>query len=149
MLAQYGFKEPGDLLIQTYSDAAYKTVSEETTSIRSLSGKYAGKIGVLEPTSSSQPPAGCALQSINADAAVYLKVAGRIDFNEELKKQQKNVEDAKARAEKSKKIMSGAGWEKASNDTRTKEEEKLEDAESEVKRLQEAIKDLERLRLEK
>jgi hypothetical protein len=44
--------------------------------------------------------------------------------------------------------MSGAGWEKAGKETRTKEEEKLADAESEVKRLEEALKDLERLKLE-
>ncbi|KIW23474.1 valine-tRNA ligase [Cladophialophora immunda] len=148
LLSQYAFKEPGDLIIQTYSDSAFKTVSEEQTSIKSLGGKYAGKIEVLPPATNSLPPAGCALQSINADAAVYLKIAGRIDVAEELKKRQKSIEDAQARAEKSKKIMSGAGWEKASKDTKRKEEEKLQDAESEVKRLEEAIKDLERLKLE-
>lgn len=148
LLAQYGFKEPGDLIIQTYSETAFKTVSDERTSLKSLGGKYAGEIEVLPPSSASLPPAGCALQSINADAAVYLKVAGKIDLSEELKTRAKGVEDAKARMEKSKKIMSAAGWEKASPDTRRKEQEKLEDAESEVTRLQEAIKDLQRLQLE-
>ncbi|EXJ67432.1 valyl-tRNA synthetase [Cladophialophora psammophila CBS 110553] len=148
LLSQYGFKEPGDVIIQTYSDSAFKTVSDEKTSIKSLGGKYAGEIEVLPPATNSLPPAGCAVQSINADAAVYLKIAGRIDVAEELKKRQKSIEDAKARVEKSKKIMSGAGWEKANKDTKKKEEEKLQDAESEVKRLEEAIKDLERLKLE-
>ncbi|KIW97557.1 valine-tRNA ligase [Cladophialophora bantiana CBS 173.52] len=148
LLSQYGFKEPGDVIIQTYSDSAFKTVSDEKTSIKSLGGKYAGEIEVLPPAPNSLPPAGCAVQSINADAAVYLKIAGRIDVAEELKKRQKSIEDAKARVEKSKKIMSGAGWEKANKDTKKKEEEKLQDAESEVKRLEEAIKDLERLKLE-
>ena len=148
LLAQYGFKEPGDLIIQTYSESAFKTASEEKTSIKSLGGKYAGDIEVLRPSADATPPAGCALQSINADAAVYLKIVGRIDVSEELKKREKSIEDAQARADKSKKIMSGAGWEKANQETRRKEEEKLQDAESEVKRLEEAIKDLERLKLE-
>ncbi|OCT49241.1 Valine--tRNA ligase, mitochondrial [Cladophialophora carrionii] len=148
LLAQYGFKEPGDLIIQTYAESAFKTASEEKTSIKSLSGKYAGEIEVLPPAADALPPAGCALQSINADAAVYLKIVGRIDVAEELKKREKSIEDAKARADKSRKIMSGAGWEKANPETKKKEQEKLEDAESEVKRLEEAIKDLERLKLE-
>ena len=148
LLAQYGFKEPGDLIIQTYSQSAFKTCSEEKTSIKSLGGKYAGEIEILPPAADTLPPAGCALQSISADAAVYLKIVGRIDVDEELKKREKTVEDAKARAEKSKKIMSGAGWEKANKETRKKEEEKMQDAESEVKRLEEAIKDLERLKME-
>ena len=52
------------------------------------------------------------------------------------------------RKEESKKIMAGAGWEKANAETKKKEVEKLEDAESEAKRLMEAIKDLERLKME-
>ena len=148
LLAQYGFKEPGDLIIQTYSESAFKTASEEKTSIKSLGGKYAGEIEVLPPSADARPPAGCALQSINADAAVYLKIVGHIDVGEELQKREKSIEDAKARVDKSKKIMSGAGWEKANPETRKKEEEKLQDAESEVKRLEEAVQDLERLKLE-
>lgn len=148
LLSQYGFKEPGNLIIQTYSDSAFQTVSEERTSIKSLGGKYAGEIEVLPPKADALPPAGCALQSINADAAVYLKIVGSIDLAEELKKREKVIEDAKARAEKSRKIMASAGWEKAGAETRKREEEKLQDAESEVKRLEETIKDLERLKVE-
>ncbi len=148
LLAQYGFKESGDLIVQTYSESAFKTASEEKTSIKSLGGKYAGEIEVLRPAADALPPAGCALQSINADAAVYLKIVGRIDVGDELKKREKSIEDAQARADKSKKIMSGVGWEKANQETRKKEEEKLQDAESEVKRLEEAVQDLERLKLE-
>jgi valyl-tRNA synthetase len=148
LLSQYGFKEPGDLIVQTYSKSAFKAASEEKTSLKSLGGKYAGEIEVLPPSADIVPPAGCALQSISADAAVYLKIVGRINVADELKKREKSIEDAKARAEKSKKIMSGAGWEKANKETRAREVEKLQDAESEVKRLEEAVKDLERLKLE-
>ena len=148
LLSQYGFKEPGDITIQTYSDSALKTVTEQKTSLKSLGGKNCGDINILPPSTNASPPAGCALQSINADAAVYLKIVGRIDLSEELKKREKSLEDAKAKVDKSKKIMGGAGWEKAGKGTKEKEEEKLEDASREVERLEEAMRDLERLRME-
>lgn len=149
LLSQYGFKEPGDLIVQTYSDNAYKTVSEQITSIKSLGGKNCGNIEVLAPSKTSSAPAGCALQSINADAAVFLKIAGRIDIGEEIGKSQKSLTDAKGKVDKSQKIMQGKGWEKASKDTQEKEQEKLKDAEKEVERLEQALKELERLKLEK
>jgi valyl-tRNA synthetase len=148
LLSQYGFKEPGDITVQTYSENAFKIVTEQSTSLKSLGGKNCGEIKILPP-SDDAPPVGCALQSINVDAAVYLKIVGRIDLAEELKKREKSLEDAKAKVDKSKKIMSGAGWEKAAKATREKEQEKLQDAEKEAERLEGAIKDLERLKLEK
>lgn len=148
LFSQYGFKEPGNVLVQTYSDSAFKTASAEKTALKSLSGKYAGEIEIVAPSADSRPPPGCALQSINADAAVFLKIVGRIDIDEELKKREKAIDDAKVKVEKSRKIISGAGWAKASKETRKKEEEKLADSESEVQRSQEALRDLERLKLE-
>ena len=148
LLSQYGFKEPGDIIIQTYSESALKTVTEQKTSLRSLGGKNCRDVKILPPSTDASPPAGCALQSINAEAAVYLKIVGRIDLSEELKKREKSLEDAKAKVDKSKKIMGGAGWEKASEGTREKEQEKLVDASREVERLEEAMRDLERLRME-
>ena len=148
LLAQYGFKEPGDLTIQTYSDASFKTASEQATSIKSLGGKYCGQLEVLPPSKDSSPPAGSALQSINADAAVFLKIAGRIDIAAEIKKQEKTLGDAQGRLEKSQKVTQGKGWDKVNKTTQQKETEKLNDAEKEVERLQLALKELERLKLE-
>lgn len=148
LLAQYGFKEPGDLIVQTYSDSAYKTASEQQTSIKSLGGKTCGKLEILKPSANNVPPAGCALQSINADAAVFLKIVGRIDIGAEIEKSKKGLDDAKAKVEKSQKIMQGKGWEKANKDTQLKEKEKLNDAEKEVERVEQALKELERLKLE-
>ncbi|RMD42617.1 hypothetical protein DV735_g2502, partial [Chaetothyriales sp. CBS 134920] len=151
LLSQYGFKEPGDVIIQTYSTSAHETVTSQADSIKSLGGKTCGNISVLPPPSSgttAKPPPGCALSSISADAAVYLRILGRIDLAAEIKKQQKNVDEARAKVDKSKKAMAGSGWAKADKKTRQKEEDKLADAESEVKRITDAIADLERLRLE-
>jgi valyl-tRNA synthetase len=148
LLSQYGFKEPGEIIIQTYSESALSSVTEQQTSLKSLGGKYCGDIGILPPSKGATPPAGCALESISAEAAVYLKIVGRIDLGEEMKKRENNLEEAKSKVEKSKKTMAGVGWEKASQVTREKEQEKLEDASKEVERLTEAMKDLERLKLE-
>lgn len=148
LLSQYGFKEPGDITIQTYSDTAFQTVTEQKTSLTSLGGKNCGEIEILQPSKNASPPAGCAVQSINADAAVYLKIIGRIDLAEEMRKREKSLEEAKSKVDKSKKIMSGAGWEKANKATKEKEEEKLDDASKEVERLTEAVRDLERLKME-
>ena len=148
LLSQYGFKEPGDITIQTYSDSALRTATDQKTSLKSLGGKNCGEITILAPSNDTTAPAGCALQSISADAAVYLKIVGRIDLNEEMKKREKSLEDAKGKVEKSKKTMGGAGWEKANEQTKEKERERLEDAEKEVERLEEARKDLERLKVE-
>ena len=65
-----------------------------------------------------------------------------------MQKREKSLEDAKAKVEKSKKVMGATGWEKANKATREKEEEKLEDASKEVERLTEAMRDLERLKLD-
>jgi len=148
LLSTYNFKDPGELIIQTYSESSYHLLTAERTSVRSLGGKYCGEVEILAPAADALAPAGCAIQSISTEAAVYLKVAGRIDLDEEKTKREKGLEDAKAKVEKSKKIMSGAGWEKANKETRDKEQEKLVDAESEVKRLEEALKDLEKLSLD-
>jgi valyl-tRNA synthetase len=148
LLSQYGFKEPGDVIIQTYSDNALKTVTDQKTSLKSLGGKNCGELQILPPSKDAAPPAGCALQSISAEAAVYLKIVGRIDLQEEMRKREKNLEEAKTKVEKSKRIMGGAGWEKADKETQEKEKERLRDGEKEVERLEEARTDLERLTME-
>jgi valyl-tRNA synthetase len=148
LLSRYKLKEPGDVVIQTYSDSAFKIVSAERTSIKSLGGKCLGEIEITVPSTDALPPRGCALQSISTEAAVYLKMLDRIDLEDELNKLTKSLSEAKAKVEKTQRIISGKGWERASEETKRKERAKLADAESEVRRMEEALKDLERLRLE-
>ncbi|KAJ9662517.1 hypothetical protein H2198_001406, partial [Neophaeococcomyces mojaviensis] len=77
LLSQFGFKEPGDLIVQAYSDSEYKTLSAEQKSLQSLGGKYCGSVEIHTAKTGSTAPTGCAVQSVNAEVAVYLKVAGR------------------------------------------------------------------------
>lgn len=148
ILAQYEFKEPGDVIVETKSQQIEKELSSETTSLKSLGGRYCGSISIQQSKGSGFIPAGCAVESINADVAVYLKVAGRIDIETEVGKINKKLEGAEAKRKKSEAIMAGPGWNKASSDTQEKEKEKLQDAEGEMARLQAALKDMERLKLE-
>ena len=166
LLSQYNFKEPGDIYIQTYTESAYTTASAERTSIQSLAGKYAGPISILPPPpspssndTSSQPqpnqqqpqqqPTGCAVSPINAEAAVYLRIRGtHVDLQQEMEKAEANLREARAKLEKSRKIMAGEGWAKVKRETREKEERICRDVEAEVGRFEEVRRELERLGVE-
>ena len=156
LLSQYNFKEPGDIYIQTYSESAFDTATTEQTSIKSLGGKYVGPIKILAPFSSSasrdnatplqqQQPAGCAVSPISEEAAVYLKIVGKVDLGREREKAEQSLAEAKAKVEKSRKIMGVEGWGKVKAETREKEEKNRRDAEAEVRRFEEVSRDLERL----
>ena len=147
LLAQYGFKEPGDIFVQTYSDSAFDTAFTEETSIKSLGGKYVGEVSILRP-GKTQPPAGCAVYAVSAEAAVYLKIVGKVNIGKEKEKAQASLAGAKEKVDKSEKIMSKEGWGKVKQEVKEKEERNLKDAESEVARFEEVLKDLERLGLE-
>ena len=146
MLAQYNFKEPtNDIFVQTYSDSAFQTASAEKTSIKSLGGKYVGEIVILGPGACT--PAGCAVYTVSAEAAVYLKIVDRVDLGKEKEKAEASLAQAQSKVEKSKKIMAAEGFKKVGQETKEKEEKNLRDLESEVSRLQGMLNDLERLRL--
>ena len=148
LLSQYAFKEEGEIFVQTFEKDAYELAVTEKASIKSLGGKYAGNIKILPPTQSSRP-SGCAVFPVGARAAVFLHVAGKIDIGKEKEKAEASLNEAKNKLGKIEKIMSAAGFEKASTSTQEKEKANARDAESEVKRYEEALKDLERLQLEK
>ena len=144
MLAQYNFKEPtSDIFVQTYSDAAFQTASAEQTSIKSLGGKYVGEIEILKPGAST--PAGCAVYAVSAEAAVYLKIVGKVDLGREKDKAEASLGQARAKVEKGKKILAAEGFKKVGQETKEKEEKYLRDSESEVSRFEEMLKDLDRL----
>jgi valyl-tRNA synthetase len=147
MLAQYDFKEKtNDIFVQTYSDDAFQTASAEQTSIKSLGGKYVDGIEILQPGSAT--PEGCAVYAVSADAAVYLRILGKVDIGKEKDKAEASLVDARGKVEKSRKIMGAEGFKKVKQETREKEERNLKDAESEVSRFEEVLNELERIRIE-
>ena len=147
MLAQYNFKEPtNDIFVQTYSYSAFQTTNAEKTSIKSLGGKYVGEIEILKPGAST--PAGCAVYAVSAEAAVYLKIVGKVDLGKEKEKAEASLAQARSKVEKSKKIMGVEGFKKVGQETKEKEEKNLRDSESEANRFEGVLKDLERLDME-
>lgn len=148
LLSQYNFKEPGEIFVQTYSDAAFQTASAEQTSIKSLGGKYVGDTTILRPSNADTPPAGCAVYAVSAQAAVYLKIVGKVDLGKERDKANGSLAAARDKVDKSQKTMGAKGWEKVKDEIKNKEERNLKDAESEVARFEEVLKDLERLDME-
>ena len=148
LLSRYRFKEPGDLIVQTYSESAFKTALEQKMSIKYLSGKTCGELEIVAPTDGNQPPAGCVLQSINANAVVYLKIVGRIDISEEIRKYKEILTNASVKVKKYERIMHAKGWEKATKETKQKEQENFADANKEVEHVERALQELERFKLE-
>jgi len=148
LLAQYGFnKSPGDLFVQTTDQKSYDTAQRDLTSIKSLGGKNVGAVEILGPDN-KEAPRGCAVYAVSAEAAVYLRIAGMVDLGREKDKAETQLAEAREKITKSEKIMAAKGWEKSSTQAKETEEKKLKDAESEVSRFEEVLKDLERLELE-
>lgn len=145
ILVQYDVKTKGDIFVQTYNATSHKTVSEQITSIKALGGKNVGEITELGPDQSR--PSGCVVSAVGADAAVYLHVSKEVALQQE-ENAKTNLNKAKEAVQRQHHIVSAPGWEKAKAEVRELEEKKLRDAESEAARLEEQIKEFEKLRLE-
>ncbi|KMU92557.1 valyl-tRNA synthetase [Coccidioides immitis H538.4] len=146
ILSEYEIKTKGDIKIQTYNASSHKTIRDEVSSIKSLSGKYIGEISVLGPDNTIPPP-GCVVSTVGANAAVYLEVSDEVRLEQE-EKAKANLAKALETINKQIAIMESPAWqEKAKPQAREMEEKKLRDAQSEAARLEEQIKDLEKLKI--
>jgi valyl-tRNA synthetase len=147
ILAQYDVKTKGDIIIQTYDATSEKTVSEQLTTIHSLGGKTLGDLSHLGPDNKT-PPSGCVVAAVGAEAAVYLRVSKEVALEQE-EKAKASLERARETVRRSQGVMSAPNWkEKVKAEVREAEEKRLRDAESEAARLEEQIKEFEKLCLE-
>ncbi|KAH1522668.1 Valine--tRNA ligase, mitochondrial [Aspergillus fumigatus] len=147
ILAQYEIKTKGDIIIQTYDPVSYKTISDEVTSIKSLGGKFLGELAVAD-LENTNPPSGCVVAPVGAQAAVYLRVSKEVALEQE-EKAKASLEKARETVRRQQTLVNAAGWkEKVKPEVREQEERKLRDAESEAARLEEQIREFEKLRLE-
>lgn len=149
--AEYAIKENADVHIQLFTDSAHKTCTAQLPSIRSLAGKPMlgsnASVSLLSPT--APKPAGCVAQAVNADAAVYLVVKGRIDIDAEIQKAKTRLDKASEGVSKQRKIIEGlekAG--KMDGEVGEAERRRLEDARKEVEVLEGSMGQFERLKLE-
>lgn len=58
----------------------------------------------------SDTPAGCVVYPVSAEAAVYLKIVGKVNFGTENEKAEAILAQARSKVEKSKKIMSAEAF---------------------------------------
>lgn len=147
ILAQYDVKTKGDIIIQTYNATSQQTISEQLTTVKSLGGKNLGELSHLGPENKT-PPSGCVVAAVGADAAVYLRVSKEVALDQE-EKAKASLEKAIETVRRSQAVMNAPNWkEKVKIEVREQEEKRLRDAESEAARLEEQIKEFEKLRLE-
>lgn len=147
IISQYEIKTKGDIVVQTYDPTSYKTVSDEIAIVKSLGGKNLGELNVKGPDDLARPT-GCVVAAVSAEAAVYLHVSKEVALEQE-EKAKESLERSRDAVRRQQTLVTGAGWkEKAKPEVREAEEKKLKDAESESARLEEQIREFERLRLE-
>ena len=147
IISQYEIKTKGDIVVQTYDPTSYKTVSDEIAIVKSLGGKNLGELNVKGPDDLARPT-GCVVAAVSAEAAVYLHVSKEVALEQE-EKAKESLGRSRDAVRRQQTLVTGAGWkEKAKPEVREAEEKKLKDAESESARLEEQIREFERLRLE-
>ncbi|KAE8141010.1 valyl-tRNA synthetase mitochondrial precursor [Aspergillus pseudotamarii] len=146
ILSQYEVKTKGDIIIQTYDATSHKTLSDELTSVKSLGGKFLGDLSIQGPETTTRP-SGCVVSAVGSEAAVFLRVSKEVALEQE-EKAKASLEKARAVVTRQTNLMSSAAWkEKAKPEVREMEEKKLKDAESETARLEEQIREFEKLRI--
>lgn len=117
------------------------------SSIQTLSGKGVSEVKIAGPNDAR--PGGSVAYTVGTSAAVYLHVAGRVDFDAEIAKAQKKLDKAKSAVARQEKILNDENYKsKVSDQVREADEGKLADAQQEVKSYEETIKQFEQLKLE-
>jgi len=99
------------------------------------------------PSGKAQPPAGCVPYLASPGAAVYLHVVGLIDIDAEVSKAKVKVSEASDRVKKQEAIL-GKMSDKVGEGIRDQERKRLQELEQDVRRYDEAVGELTRLKLE-
>ena len=147
LMAEYAIKEEGDIYVQLFDETSFTTCTQQLPSIRSLSGKSTSSISIL--SSKDSKPAGCVPIAVSASATVFLHVKGRVDIDQEIEKARKKMERASETVKKQKAILNDEAYKtKVSEELQEVERKKLRDAEAEVKEMETAMQQFERLKLE-
>jgi len=134
-------------VIQTYDDGSHRTATAQIPAIRALAGKGATAISVVDGAAAR--PAGSVAFAVSSSAAVFLHVRGRVDLDAEVVKARARLARAAAAAAKSAKLQADPGYiDKVAAATRDADARRLADQESEVRHLEETIRQFEALKLE-
>lgn len=122
-------------------------MTEQVQSLKSLSGKGVTNIEIL--SGSEARPSGCVAFSVSSSAAVFLRVKGRVDLDNEIAKANKKLEKTQAAIAKQKKLLADTGYlSKVSESIQEADRKRLLDYESEAKGFEATIKQFEDLKVE-
>jgi valyl-tRNA synthetase len=147
LVSEYTSKDEAKIFIQAYDAASHKTVSEEKSSIRSLSGKSAMEIEILSLNHAR--PTGCVAFPVSSAVSVFIYVKDRVDFDEEIAKATKKLEKARAAVQKQHKLLQDPVYiEKVAVATQNADKKKLADLESEANGFETTIEQFRQLKLE-
>ncbi|KAK0759195.1 hypothetical protein N5P37_008077 [Trichoderma harzianum] len=147
LVAEYSPKDEAKIFIHAYDAASHKTVSEEKSSIRSLSGKGAMEIEILSPDHAR--PTGCVAFPVSSAVSVFIYVKDRVDLDEEIAKAAKKLEKARAAVQKQTKLLQDPVYiEKVAVATQNADKKKLADLESEANGFETTIEQFKQLKLE-
>jgi len=136
-----------EIFIQSFDAASHKTISDEKSSIRSLSGKGAIKIEILGPDHAR--PTGCVAFPVSSAVSVFMHVKDRVDLDEEISKASKKLEKARAAVQKQRKLVSDPAYvEKVAVATQDADKKRLADLESEAHGFETTIEQFKQLKLE-
>jgi valyl-tRNA synthetase len=144
LLTEYSIKENGTAFVQPLNDEAHATGTAESAAIKTLSGKNLTSLSVLDTNANPDVP--CAVYAVNASAAVFVQLPGKVDAGKEISRLKPKLENtAKAVSEQEKTIAALEG--KVEGEVRKTEEGKLKDLLSEQGVLQRSLEMFETLKL--
>lgn len=147
LMASYAPKNEATIFLQAHDISAHKIVSQEKSSIRSLSGKGLMKIEAMGP--GEERPVGCVAFPVSSAVSVFMHVKGRIDLDDEITKANKKLDKARTAVQKQRKLVLDPTYrDKVAAATQEADRKRLNDLESEMKGFEATIEQFEALKLE-
>ncbi|KAH8895619.1 hypothetical protein GQ53DRAFT_804402 [Thozetella sp. PMI_491] len=147
LMAEYALQDEARIFIHAHEAASHKTVSEEKSSIRSLSGRGAMNIEILSPDQAR--PTGCVTFPVSSAASVFIYIKDRVDLDEEIAKATMKLEKANAAIQKQQRLLSDPAYvEKVAVATQNADKKRMADLESEVNGFELTIEQLKWLKVE-
>ncbi|KAJ3535218.1 hypothetical protein NM208_g7225 [Fusarium decemcellulare] len=147
LMAGYAPKDEAKIFIQAHDAASYRTVFEEKSSIRSLSGKGAMRIEI--PSPGHARPIGCVAFPVSSAVSVFIHIKDRVDLDQEIAKATKKLEKSRAAVHKQRKLVTDPVYiQKVAVATQDADKQKLADLESEANGFEATIEQFKQLQLE-
>lgn len=149
LTAEYAMKDSATFYIQLFNAPSLETCTAQLPSIRSLSGKIGASSTMTILDSAAKKPTGCVVAAVSANAAVFLKVKGIVNLENEIIKVSEKLEKGNERVKKQRGMVGDEGWQaKAGEKVHEAERKKLGDLEAEIRELEGSLQRWEAIRLE-